>query len=178
MSDPVEAAPTAEDLQGEIRMLREELRRSREDAQQRFEDGVQMEGSLREIASCDPHVPGDVVDIARRTLAGRRGPRSDGAWRIATERERQVTVKNYSAKHDDRHIHGQLVQAASFYLEVALTAEMRDDAAHYHRIPRAPWPWPRDASRPDDDPIHNLERAGALIAAEIDRLVRKAERDG
>jgi hypothetical protein len=36
------------------------------------------------------------------------------------------------------------------------------------------WPWEQpDWWKPSDNPIRNLEKAGALIAAEIDRLIRK-----
>jgi hypothetical protein len=34
------------------------------------------------------------------------------------------------------------------------------------------WPWDYDWWKPSDDPIRNLTKAGALIAAEIDRLNR------
>lgn len=32
------------------------------------------------------------------------------------------------------------------------------------------WPWDEEWWKPSLDPIRNLEKAGALIAAEIDRL--------
>jgi len=38
--------------------------------------------------------------------------------------------------------------------------------------PPAAWPWEWDQWKPSLDPIRNLEKAGALIAAEIDRLRR------
>lgn len=34
------------------------------------------------------------------------------------------------------------------------------------------WPWYLDSFKPSIDPIRNLEKAGALLAAEIDRLER------
>ena len=36
------------------------------------------------------------------------------------------------------------------------------------------WPWEKNWWKPSDDKIRNLVKAGALIAAEIDRLQRKA----
>jgi hypothetical protein len=36
------------------------------------------------------------------------------------------------------------------------------------------WPWDQDWWKPSPDPIRNLVKAGALIAAEIDRLQRLA----
>ena len=32
------------------------------------------------------------------------------------------------------------------------------------------WPWAKKWWKPSDDPVRNLVKAGALIAAEIDRL--------
>ncbi len=34
------------------------------------------------------------------------------------------------------------------------------------------WPWGKSWWKPSDDPIRDLEKAGALIAAEIDRRLR------
>lgn len=36
------------------------------------------------------------------------------------------------------------------------------------------WPWAREDWKPDENPIRNLVKAGALIAAEIDRLAAVA----
>lgn len=35
---------------------------------------------------------------------------------------------------------------------------------------RTNWPWREESFKPSDDQIRNLTKAGALIAAEIDRL--------
>lgn len=40
------------------------------------------------------------------------------------------------------------------------------------------WPWEDAAWKPVDDPIRNLVKAGALIAAEIDRLLRAQDAEG
>ena len=37
------------------------------------------------------------------------------------------------------------------------------------------WPWDHEWWKPSDDPVRNLVKAGALIAAEIDRLQRLRE---
>jgi len=34
------------------------------------------------------------------------------------------------------------------------------------------WPWDEEWWKPDNDAVRNLAKAGALIAAEIDRLQR------
>ena len=43
--------------------------------------------------------------------------------------------------------------------------------------PRA-WPWHQGSFKPSADPIRNFEKAGALIAAEIDRRLRAAAKTG
>lgn len=52
---------------------------------------------------------------------------------------------------------------------------MENPARHYYGWDGSPREWPWDASwwKPSPDPIANLVKAGALIAAEIDRLQRK-----
>lgn len=37
---------------------------------------------------------------------------------------------------------------------------------------RYSWPWDEEWWKPSEDPVRNLVKAGALIAAEIDRLQR------
>jgi len=92
--------------------------------------------------------------------------RLDGAGLIAAERERQVTAEGWTPEHDDEHTIGELVDAAVCYLKHGLDAESPVIW---------PWPWAEDWWKPSDDPIRNLVRAGALIAAEIDRLTRAAD---
>lgn len=93
--------------------------------------------------------------------------RADGAAMIAFERRRQVDAEGWTPEHDDEHGGGELVDAAVAYLRCGLTSA--SDA-------KFPWPWATDWWKPSDDPITNLVRAGALIAAEIDRLLREATR--
>ena len=40
------------------------------------------------------------------------------------------------------------------------------------------WPWSDKWWKPSDDPVRNLVKAGALLAAEIDRLQRGAPPEG
>ena len=81
-----------------------------------------------------------------------------GVGAICRERNRQIE-KGYTAEHDNEHLPSQLVAAAMAYLYIA---RGDNNKAAYH------WPWqprllkigPARAS---------LVRAGALIAAAIDR---------
>lgn len=82
---------------------------------------------------------------------------ADGVALIAAERRRQIT-KGWTAEHDDRHPGDQLLQAAMFYADPTASA--------------VEWPWDTMPTR--GTRICDLERAGALIAAEIDRLHRAA----
>ncbi len=106
-----------------------------------------------------------------------RPPVSDGAKLIAKERERQVDVNGWTSNHDDTHDRGEMVGAAINYAELArfISVYNRTDGKRfYHGAPPQPATWPKDWTwKPDyADAIRNLVIAGALIAAEIDRLQR------
>jgi hypothetical protein len=91
-----------------------------------------------------------------------------GVELIAAERERQIVEEGRTPEHDDAHVAGELAQAGGAYAI------------------QAPgwWPWEqrpvmtRTATSLDDAPTWRMNRrrelakAGALIAAEIDRLTR------
>lgn len=89
-----------------------------------------------------------------------------GSERIAAERQRQIDAEGWSAEHDRSHNEGTLAGAALCYLTWAhgqLQGYTTDS-------PPYDWPWDEGWWKPSEDPIRNLEKAGALIAAEIDRL--------
>ncbi len=92
----------------------------------------------------------------------------NGTERIAAERLRQIEKEGWSQSHDiDKHRGAELVAAAMCYAAVSSAL------VNYQKIPNqlGMWPWESEAWKPSDDPIRNLEKAGALIAAEIDRLL-------
>lgn len=78
----------------------------------------------------------------------------NGIERIAAERKRQIEVEGYSPKHDRNYTNGELARAAHAYL-------VNDSFC---------WPWGRTTWKPASH-MRNLVKAGALIAAEIDRLL-------
>jgi hypothetical protein len=104
----------------------------------------------------------------RRQQMAERLTLADGAELIARERSRQVTTERWSAPHDDRHRRSQLSRAAACYL-IAARRKSKITAASAKAFG---WPWGARFWKPADDPIRNLVKAGALIAAEIDRLQR------
>jgi len=90
---------------------------------------------------------------------------SDGAARIAAERRRQIASEGWTAEHDDIHERNELLAAAIWYL---------DNACEYDLGIRLPqWPWDEVDWKPNTDQVRQLAKAGALIAAEIDRIQRR-----
>src|SRR5437870_10325274 len=87
---------------------------------------------------------------------------------IAEERARQIADEGWTPKHDDEHCNGELAEAAACYaFESSRHAHMGRPTRH----PPPDWPWDDEWWKPKDQ-IRDLVRAGALIAAEIDRLQR------
>lgn len=92
-----------------------------------------------------------------------------GVGHIAFERAYQVHGKEYDALHDDRHDRGELVRGAIAYLLAGTEPQGRIDG----HAPASFWPWNRGpAWEPEADLVTNLAKAGAMIAAEIDRRRR------
>ena len=93
----------------------------------------------------------------------------NGAELIAIERRRQIEKERWSAWHDDTiHCHDQLARAAACY---AMPERFRKTRK------RGLWGWASRWWKPvPEDRIRELVKAGALIAAEIDRLQRSRAR--
>lgn len=99
-----------------------------------------------------------------------------GVELIAEERQRQISKEGWTPEHDDSHKRRQMAKAAESYLG---THTEPDEWAAERGEPPSPhhnWPWAKKWWKPSSDPIRNLVKAGALIAAEIDRLQRKQAR--
>jgi len=86
---------------------------------------------------------------------------------IAAERQRQIEVEGWTPEHDDKHDSGSLVAAAVTY---ALEATFDGPAVKGTWFKRF-WCFEDHWFKPKGK-IRDLVRAGALIAAEIDRLQR------
>jgi len=96
-----------------------------------------------------------------------------GAGLIAAERQRQIEAEGWSAEHDDGHDQCELLDAAICYAGMAGSIILDTDQGAEAGVGLLEsWPWSRDWWKPSSDPIRNLVKAGALIAAEIDRLQR------
>ena len=86
----------------------------------------------------------------------------DGIKAILIERKKQL-AKGFDADKDDKHDHGELVYAATSYLVRNIL---------HDKTPPGYWPWEDSQWKPEKDRIAELKKAGALIAAEIDRINR------
>ena len=96
-----------------------------------------------------------------------------GVEQIKAERERQIRDEGWTIEHDLEHTNNELANAAATY---AMDADCRDALMHLVYdcellgIPPT-WPWDEKYYKPTpNDRIRELVKAGALIAAEIDRL--------
>lgn len=102
---------------------------------------------------------------------------------IAEERQRQISKEGWTTEHDDEHDHRELARAAESYVshyvsrqhviknEYRLPGIVDGPKAYITEPPPESWPWD-DADWKPKNPIADLIKAGALIAAEIDRLQR------
>ena len=85
-----------------------------------------------------------------------------GAAMIAAERQRQIVGEGWTPEHDDKHTMAELAYAAACYI-------LSTSSVNVNRF----WPrrWATKWWKPSTR-IRDLTKAGALIAAEIDRLRR------
>lgn len=112
---------------------------------------------------------GELVGLELLLNAGGAGR---GVTAIAQERRGQIEREGYAPSEDDAYTAGELAKAAACYvMRVALREDEDPDAT---AVP-ALWPWARCWWKPKDR-RSNLVRAGALIAAELDRMDREEGR--
>lgn len=85
---------------------------------------------------------------------------NNGCELIAKERERQINELGYDVKNDELYSKNELSDAAICY---AMTETRRF-------VDNFVWPWDKKFWKPTpEDRIKELTKAGALIAAQIDR---------
>jgi hypothetical protein len=111
----------------------------------------------------------------------------NGVELIAAERHRQIEKEGWTPAHDDKHVHCELAEVAACYAtpnpqQMCVRAGIDDvsggrgECAVYGETEfTVPLVWPETwhpAWWNPTDRITDLVKAGALIAAEIDRLQR------
>lgn len=104
-----------------------------------------------------------------------------GCELISAERWRQINEEGWTAEHDDEHCNGELARAGACY---ALPPMYRSKEIWSAPLLDLLWPWDSEWWKPGhehpkahDDRIRDLAKAGALIAAEIDRIQRENLRE-
>lgn len=91
---------------------------------------------------------------------------------IAEERNAHLSREGWTAERDDAYIDEQLAEAAACY---ATPFHDRPFSVRDGQLPLI-WPWEKKWWKPTpENRIRELQKAGALIAAEIDRLLRAEE---
>lgn len=109
---------------------------------------------------------GLLVEFSRFTTAG--------IDLIAAERKRQLEQEGYTLGHDDSHDNHQLALAAAAY---AMPAVIISPSHEWHTDRDELYPFDLSTWKPSpDDRLRELVKAGALISAEIERILRANEK--
>lgn len=112
---------------------------------------------------------------------------TQAALDVLAERQRQMDVEGWTAEHDDLHMRGELAAAAASYVTNAIirtrmvgegySAELIEELSAKARTPTT-WPWSPSWWKPAGGTRRVLVKAAALLLAEIERIDRRAEREG
>lgn len=105
----------------------------------------------------------DLDVAALRELLASCGP---GVLRVAAERARQVAEEGFTTESDSAYT-TELARASQSYVAAALYAQATGSAL---TLPPDSWPFPPSEFKPSADPVRNLEKAAALLTAELDRI--------
>lgn len=128
------------------------------------------------------------MDKIAKVYADQFRPKSIGVDLIATERQRQIKSEGYDIKQDfEFNANGELAGAAGCYIANAINKLDTSEnlAARFQIFQRDEidpqwkdaWPWaPEFDKRLRHHDLRSLVIAGALIAAEIERLQAAPER--
>lgn len=142
----------------------------------RFLIAVAIEGWVKDhLLTLSDEVTGELQDAIVSIM---QADIESGVGRIIIERRRQIEVKGYTPEHDDEHDLGELGLAAALYA-LPYDAQVgnerllkQDDFIGLHIALETGCGFYID---PDLDPVTRLAKAGALCAAEIDRLNRREQ---
>lgn len=135
---------------------------------------------IRVLAGCHKHADFERIKSNIHSLAGcekaltqyLHSNGTNGVDMIANERLRQINAEGWTPDHDDGHQLDELLTSADSYLMFVIDSDFDENYFDSQRA-KDMWPFDWDSFKPSDDPVRNLVKAGALIAAEIDRLNRK-----
>ena len=108
---------------------------------------------------------------------------SRGALAIVAERQRQMTAEGWTPEHDAEHVNGEMAMAAACYAapELIFVPRMPASGILSERSGEnfiSAWPWDAQYDKRGKQTRRRaLEKAGALCAAELDRLDAAEEKD-
>lgn len=101
---------------------------------------------------------------------------------ITEERKRQLEEEGWTFEHDDQHTNNEMAFAAAAYaltsneIEINLDQENGSVRGWLRFLRSTLFPWENEWWKPTPhDRVRELVKAGALIAAEIDRLHRQKQ---
>ena len=95
---------------------------------------------------------------------------------IEKERNRQIDEEGWNYEHDDTYKDWELLKASICYLiDIICSNTFFPCGIDPRTLLGNLWPWdPKWWKRTPDDQVKQLVKAGALIAAEIDRIKRNS----
>ncbi len=119
----------------------------------------------------------EIEDLRARLEAAERALEAipPGVAAILSERIRQRLQEGWTPEHDDEHDEGELALAAAAYTIAATPEDALGDSDYLVSTIEELWPWADEWWKPST-PKRSLEKAGALIAAEWERLDRAERR--
>lgn len=144
-------------------------------------DAIRIATEVVAAAVAKAFEDGELAERQRRERDREECVMSEGAKRIARERQRQIKKLGWTPEHDDEHDDGSLAMAAACYAAPERIYVRKEFAAGESFVD--PFPWHDADARPHNGNVLKepteaqrlrlLEKAGALIAAEIDRVLRE-----
>jgi hypothetical protein len=102
---------------------------------------------------------------------------------IAQERARQISKEGWDQKHDEQHTEHELIEAAAYYCAYNAAEETMCSLEGYRDFVEGFFPaqWDEDWMKRQGFPVptdNDLVKAGALIAAELDRRTLERAANG
>ena len=141
-------------------------------------EGAEMLRQHPAIQLCSlTHVCDEVAAQLRSQSATSPAPLSAAITDIIAERQRQQSVEGWTPEHDEQHTSGELAGAAACYARHVNGRQWvyptRPESYASEKAPNE-WPWHEEWWKPTN-PRRDLVKAGAFIAAEIERIDRAAQ---